>query len=306
MSSTTADTTTVPAPSLTATPPEPRTTCDSPRLQSIVAITGPSCVGKRTLATLLPIDRVHVVDLQVFARERAAADSAAGRAIAGLPSPRVHPTAAVDELLRDALVHTMMPILRRTVVLPGLPATVEQVHLLARLGLTLGVPGAVVELQTLDLALRARRQRRRTCLSCRPDPGGEPHTVAPPGGERYIIDVSDDRLPDTCTGCRARLFVRARDNPPAFQRRVHAYRAVAPALRRAALACGLGWYAIDTSTNAGRELYEDPEYVGSAALWATVDTRIQVATDVEAALTAARLLPLRAPARLAAAAPTGG
>jgi adenylate kinase family enzyme len=304
MSSATADTTTVPAPTLTAMPP--RITGDAPGLHAVVAITGPSCVGKRTLASLLPTDRVHVVDLQVVARERAAAGSAAGHAIAGLPSPRVYPAAAVYKLLRDAVMHAMMPILGRTVVLPGLPATVEQVHLLTHLGRALGVPGAVVELEARDLSLRARRQRRRTCLRCRPDPGGEPHTVAPPGDERYLVDVSDDRLPDTCTGCRARLFVRARDNPPAFQRRVHAYRAVAPALRHAALARGLGWYPIATSTNASKELYKDPEYDGSAATWATVDTRAQVATDVETALTAARLLPLRAPAHLGSAAPTGG
>jgi adenylate kinase family enzyme len=304
MSSATADTTTMAAPTLTAMPP--RITGDAPGLHAVVAITGPSCVGKRTLASLLPTDRVHVVDLQVIARERAAAGSAAGHSIAGLPSPRVYPAPAVYQLLRDAVMHAMMPILGRTVVLPGLPATVEQVHLLSKLGRALGVPGAVVELQAPDLSLQARRQRRRTCLRCCPDPGGEPHTVAPPGDERYIIDVSDDRLPDTCTECRARLFVRARDNPQAFHRRVHAYRTVAPALRHAALASGLGWYAIATSRNASKELYEDPQYDGVAELRATLDTRTQVATNVETALTAARLLPLRAPSHLAAAAPTGG
>lgn len=254
-------------------------------VHAVVMLAGPTCVGKQTIAALLPTDRVHVVDLQVFARERAAAGSAAGRAMAGLPAPRVYPAAAVDELLRDALVHSMVPALGRTVVLPGLPATVEQVDLLATLTRGLGVRSAVVELEALNVSLAVRRERRRICLACCPDPRGEPHTVAPPRDERYFVDVCDDRLRDTCAGCRARLYVRARDSPPSFRRRVEAYRAVAPALRLAALAAGLGWYGINTSDREARQLSRDPEYDGAA------DTRPTVARDVETALTAARLLP---------------
>ena len=261
---------------------------------AVVMLTGPTCVGKRTLAALLPADRVQILDLQVFARGRAAAGLAAGRAIAGLPSPRVYPAAAVDELLRDALVQAMVPALGHTVVVPGLPATVEQVDLLATLTRSLGVPGAAVELEAFSVSLLVRRERRRICLACCPDPGGEPHIVAPPGDERYIVDVSDDRLRDTCAGCRARLFVRARDGLPSFRRRVQAYRAVAPALRRAARAAGLGWFGINTSDKQAQELSRDPEYDGAA------DTRTTVARDVETALTRAGLLPI--PARLAAAA----
>ena len=265
-----------------------------------VAITGPSCVGKTTVARRLTSAEVTVLDLQVFARQRAAAGSAAGQAVAGLPSPRTYPDGAVDELLRDALVRGMARADGRLIVLPGMPATVAQVHIFAAVARTIGVPVAVVELEALTQSLFARRARRRICLRCCPDPGGEPHTVAPPGDERYIIDVSDDRLRDTCpvTGCRARLYMRSRDSLPVFRRRVHAYRVAAPTLRRAARAAGIPWYGVNTSDKEANQVSCDREYNGAA------DTRSTVVADIESTLTAAGLLPQ--PAALAAASASKG
>jgi adenylate kinase family enzyme len=205
-----------------------------------LAVIGPPAVGKASLAEALaqPLS-ARVFPWRVLAR---------ARNIPQLPhvvDPRgEYADHSVDELLRDAFLHGGFPASGRAIILPDFPVTTTQLMLLHSVARTRGVELRLLELDAINAVLMARAHHRRLCLACRPDPGGEPHDVAP----------TDPQIPSSCPTCGGPLALRSADEPATFFARLSRYREERPGLWSAARAARIPWVQIMTRRSPRRVL----------------------------------------------------
>lgn len=172
------------------------------RVTELVALIGPSAVGKTTHTIALTARRPATVFPATRVRPRPARPPRRRPGLvrhlrsAGLAAGADrHPA-----LLRGAFLHRQFPA-AGLVVTENFPGTVAQLHLLAHIAHAMNVPLSVVELDAPDAQLRARAQCRRVCATCEPDPAGDPHRPAaaashdatPLRAVRRHADVSGER-----------------------------------------------------------------------------------------------------------------
>ena len=144
----------------------------------------------------------------------------------------------VEELLRAAIVNDALGASGRPVIAVGLPSTAAQVNVLYRVARTFDLPLAVIEFDAINATVMAQAYHRRLCLSCRPDPDGEPHDWAYPGPE----------MPFRCDTCHGPLSIRRADQPATYLARLARYRERRPSVLTAADVAGIPWALIYSTT----------------------------------------------------------
>lgn len=124
-----------------------------------------------------------------------------------------------------------------TVLLENLPGNAAQLEMLAHRAAAIEGQLELVMLSAPDSVLAARARTRRVCLTCEPDPRGDPHRPAQPAPHD----------PDRCRRCDGRLAPRRSDEPELFQARLRRFHDRIPAIRAVAARHRVPCHAIDST-----------------------------------------------------------
>jgi adenylate kinase len=144
---------------------------------------------------------------------------------------------AVAMVVEAAFTGGHFPVNGRPVVLENFPGTGAQLTLLLNLVGTSSAQLGLVELTAPDDIVAARARTRRVCISCEPDPRGDPHRPARPAAD----------APDRCARCGGRLAPRLADDPARFAERLQRFRSHIGAIRATAHLLGLPYTSIDAT-----------------------------------------------------------
>lgn len=125
------------------------------------------------------------------------------------------------------------------VTLENFPGTATQVRMIHEIAQVRRAPVAMVELVISDRLAHDRARHRRACLTCEPDPRGDPHRPARAAPGR----------PGRCVACDGPLIRRRSDSPSVFAARLRRYRDSSPAIRREALALQVPVRQVDASAS---------------------------------------------------------
>ncbi len=207
------------------------------RLDVLLALIGPPAAGKTTVSA----DLVHRLGATVFRLREFAIHCRAER----LFSDEAFSThdelgwfsdTLVDALLRAAFLHGHFPA-TSVVILENFPGTAEQLHLLDSVARIRGAQIGVIELAAPDQILHVRARRRRVCVTCEPDPLGDPHRPA----------IASAAKPTACRECGDALVRRRSDQPAILAARLQRYRQRSAAIRDSATALGLPYVRINAT-----------------------------------------------------------
>lgn len=210
-----------------------------PSAAGLVAVVGPPAVGKSTLTGALA-NRfgARVFRLREFAHEFRARSGTDQRLFDTGDPLGWFPDKAVALLLRAAFLQGQFPA-QPMVVLENFPGSLIQFQLLNTVAGQLQAPLAVIELTADDGLLSIRIRTRRVCLTCEPDPRGDPHRPAHPAAEH----------PDQCASCGGALTLRRGDEPQRFAARLARFRHRIPAIRQAVRALRLPYHVVDATSD---------------------------------------------------------
>lgn len=202
-----------------------------------VAVVGPPAVGKSTVTSALA-DRfgARVFRLREFAHEFRTRSGVNQRLFDTGDPLGWFPEETVALLLRSAFLHGQFPV-QPMAVLENFPGSLTQLRLLNATAGQLRAPPAVIELTAGDDQLAIRACTRRVCLTCEPDPLGDPH--------RPACSAVED--PDRCASCGGALTLRRSDEPQRFTARLARFRRRIPTIRQAATALQLPYHVVDAS-----------------------------------------------------------
>lgn len=213
----------------------------APDGRGFVAVVGPPAVGKSTVSGALAYrSGARVFRLREFAHEFGSRPGVDEHRFATCDPLGWFGDETVAVLLQAAFLRGQFPA-RGLVVLENFPGAVAQLRLLQAIAGELRAPVAVIELTAPDSVVATRARARRVCLTCEPDPRGDPHRPASPSAH----------APDQCGHCGGWLRRRLGDHSPLFVARLQRFRSRIPAIRREAAALRLPYQVVDASGDAG-------------------------------------------------------
>lgn len=178
----------------------------------LLALLGPPAVGKTSLTARLAANGISIFRLRDVARSYA---RVRGEVLRPVPGDRLGwlSDEYVEDVLEFAFTRRGFPNHSRPVVLENFPGNVVQLEALSRIASECNAPLTAIELVASDACLRRRAASRRVCVSCEPDPDGDPHR---PAQARSATD-------DLCERCGSKLLARKQDAPSVFEERLTRY-----------------------------------------------------------------------------------
>lgn len=213
----------------------------APEGRGFVAVVGPPAVGKTTVSGELAYRcGTGVFRLREFAHEFGSRPGVDGHRFTTCDPLGWFDDETVAVLLQAAFLRGQFRAWG-LVVLENFPGAVAQLRLVEAIAGELRAPLAVIELTAPDGVVATRARTRRVCLTCEPDPRGDPHRPASPSA----------RAPDQCGHCGGWLRRRLGDHSPLFVARLQRFRSRIPAIRREATALRLPYQVVDASGDAG-------------------------------------------------------